>query len=209
MKRTITKLAIGTLLGTCALSAQAMLTNGGFEAGLTGWTAAVPTGAAAGTTAAGLGGITPIEGAAMGAVKTDGPGNNVTLSQSVSLGVNGSLSGYVNWYDAELAGNQSDFFNDNVWVKIFDSSNALVETAFYDQHAGNSDIVNGWDQWSFTAGASDTYTLQFGIQNIGDSVFDSWAYFDKNAVTNAPEPGILALLGLGLAGLGFRRFKRV
>ena len=201
----MTSLAIGTLMGTLAFSAQAVIVNGDFETGnLNGWTATVPFGGSAGAVLGGVGGIAPNGGSYMAQLKTDGPGSQTTLTQSIHLNMNDTASGFVNWYDAELANNQPNIFNDNVWVNILDSGGSLVSRVFYDQHAGNTSIVNGWEQWSFSAAYSGTYTIEFGIQNIGDSAVDSFAYFDDNSV-EAPEPGILALLGLGLAGLGFRR----
>lgn len=200
-------LVVGVALAFGAGAAQADLINVGFETGdFTGWTAVVPVGGIAQVqSTAGAGGITPLFGTYMAHLKTDGPGSYTTLSQSIFMGGGAMVSGNVNWYDAELASSQPAFYNDNVAVQIYNSANALVSTAFYDQHSGNTTIVNGWAPWSYTASAADTYKVVYKITNIGDSIVDSHAYFDGVKV---PEPGTLALLGLGLAGLGFLRRRK-
>lgn len=64
---------------------------------------------------------------------------------------------------------------------------------------GNS----GWMTYNFAS--AFTGTLAFGAQNVGDDGFNS-----KLTVKNVtvPEPATLAILGLGLAGLGFSRRNR-
>ena len=60
--------------------------------------------------------------------------------------------------------------------------------------------ATGWKPFSFTAPTAGLYTIGFGVFNVTDNLQDS--YLGVDAV---PEPCTLALLGLGFAGLLFRR----
>ena len=84
-----------------------------------------------------------------------------------------------------------------------DTVRMTVETGVL---AGESFILNSNDPWtqytrSFTLGGAQTVNLVFdhaGNDNIG-------ILLDNISITQAPEPGLISLLGIGMAGAFMRR----
>jgi hypothetical protein len=74
---------------------------------------------------------------------------------------------------------------------------------------------SGWQSYSATLGSSGNYTLAFVTTNDKDEILDSHLFIDNVAgscnptcpppVNKVPEPGTLAIFGLGLAMLAVRR----
>ena len=75
----------------------------------------------------------------------------------------------------------------------------------------------GWVQSDFSILTAGTYVLQFGTINWLDTAYDtglaiSGASIDGVIIeepTGVPEPGTLALLGIGLLGMGMARRRKV
>jgi hypothetical protein len=81
------------------------------------------------------------------------------------------------------------------------------------QGSGNGCGYTGWVESLFTILDAGTYQLEFGVTNISDDSFNSGlaingAVIGDEVIGEVPEPGTLAVLGLGLLGLGFARRRK-
>jgi hypothetical protein len=117
-----------------------------------------------------------------------------TISQTFVMNSGDILSGYAYYYK------QNE--NDSVYVRIFDGNTQVDEV-----WTGTS-ASSGWENWTFTAPSTKSYTLVLGITEPSIQTMHGAVSFDGITLTSAPVPipPTVWLLGAGLVGLaGMRR----
>ena len=189
MKSQLKTIVIMLLVGFVVGPSAAYAINEGFETGnTTGWTLTVPSGGSAAVVITHVGETlvySPVSGTYFLELKTNGPGSYTTATQSFVLNAGDTVSG-------SAAFDAHDYlpYNDNAQVRVFDSANSLVATPFTSDVATVGDYGDGpWTPWSFTALLNDTYTVEYRVTNVLDSILDSHALFDANELDLDIKPG--------------------
>jgi hypothetical protein len=229
-----TKFAAALALSAAVLAPAhaSLLTNGGFETGnAAGWTIGGSGTSGCDTNftvsssgnAAGCTGYTPIPSgfvgpqagsyAAYAAFDGNGPENH-TLTQTFAVPV-GAGGASVTWYDALGFGSGWSFPVARVYtVDLLNGSNGVVANLWSQSFTGGG-TYHDWMQHSvdisaFMAGlAGQNASLRFNLyvpqSFTGPGVF---ALDSVSVDAHVPEPDSIALLALGMFGLGFVRRAR-
>jgi len=217
------------LIALCALAAsrqaQATVVNGGFESGnLAGWTLS-GSGQATGS---GIG-VTPTEGSFQGYIETTGnftalapavaaslgvsgsaifglgagsPTNGSGISQTVTVAAGDTLTFDWNFLTDEL--DEPASYNDFGFFTISGSAYLLASrnSSTYDlvSPPAGFDGQTDWHSQSYTFASAGTYSIGFGVFNVGDTGHNSVLLVDAVTIATVPEPSTFALLAVGMAG---------
>ena len=183
-------------------SANALpIINGSFETGdFTGWSVANTSG-----------GSSSVVTSSAGFTATDGTYFADLTANSLLLQDMSWEAGEIITFDWNFNANDYLPYNDYSIFKVSDSVDGLIAnfTLASVSSVGNFNAT-GWSTFSYEFAAAGSGSFGFGVYNALDTSVDSQLYID-NVVSSAvvPEPSILALLGLGLAGFGISRRKNI
>jgi len=209
------KYLFGVLLAGAFGTAQAGFINPSFESGLTGWTGTAST-ATTMTTANGDV-YSATDGGEFAVITADAFTN--TLTSSSFMGSSGQTLSF-DWLFSAM-----DYlpFNDNGSFSLMLGTTSIASGILGDV-LGVGDWGNtGWMTESIILSSTGMYTLAFSVTNLIDTLYDSQMYVDNiqlSALTSVPgrptrptasipEPTSLALMAMGLAGLGFTSRRKL
>ncbi len=215
----LSKIAASIALGVSCSVASAipvnLVSNGSFESGLTGWTiggtdsqnyppVAIYYNSAAGYPTGAFGEAVPQNNAPTNS--PDAVGNRAAYFVS-DLTVNQSLSQSISVLDAGLYQiGFSAYAPANGYANFYDATfSGVIATVQLANYAVSAGPVTTWQTFAGAANLNTgNYMVEFVFNTKGvpakDVVIDQVYVIQGNPPVNVPEPGSIALLGLGLAG---------
>jgi hypothetical protein len=188
-----------SILAALAGASHAQLTNGDFNAGLTGWTQG------GFGTVAGNGGIANDSFSITGNYYylNAAPGVSVGLSQTITLAAPVALN-ITGLYTSLAIGTGTNSFV----VQVLSSTNTVLHQATF--NPTSTGYNPSWRPFSTTTGLIAPGTVRVLFIGQGNGFDDDYGVDNISSTTLvAPEPGALALLGLaGIPGVALLRRKK-
>ena len=128
-----------------------------------------------------------------------GDGSSGTVTLSVYSGYSGGPTGLI------ASGTAANINNNSGWVDVFFAPTAVnVANQYFLIIQATNSIVASYAQPTYTDGNA----VYLGSQTAYASYDLAFRTYYENNLSQVPEPGSLALLGLGIVGLGLARSKK-
>ncbi|MGI9419573.1 MAG: PEP-CTERM sorting domain-containing protein [Geminicoccaceae bacterium] len=227
MRKSLLGAIAGLVIAGASGSAQAIVINQGFETGdFTGWdtigAASVVDGSfgsgpsngtfqallSTGDGAVGVAALEAFLGLAAGTLSAFS-GEDVTsgsaIQQTVTVAPGETLAFDFNFFTDEVL--ENDTFNDFAFAIVNSTFDVIADT-FSPAVPSPTIFISETEFQTFLEGPfilGDTFTVAFGVVDVGDEIVDSALLVDATAV---PEPAALSLLGIALIGMGAMTRRR-